>query len=98
MTDKKPKLIPWSRLVDEHKAAHTMSEEHAAAIWERIREAHPLVDYIVFGKPLHETLPIVVQQEWLAIAADNEAFRLAPAQRLWQVGRKLLRRVFRGIR
>lgn len=86
------------RIVEEYKAKHSSTDKENEASWQRFRAAHPEADYWVPGKPLHETMPVVVQQAWLSIPADNQAFRLAPAQRLWQVGRKLLRRVFRGIR
>ena len=98
MTEEKPKPIPWARLVDQHNSKYGSTDVEALASWDRFCEAHPEVKYVVPGKPLHETMPVVLQRWWLKLPAHNEAFRLAPAQRLWQVGRKLLRRVFRGIR
>lgn len=84
--------IPWEKLVADHIDRTRMSEEQAVAIWDKIRESHPLVDYIVLGKPIHETLPHVMGHLQRMEKSHNAAFRLAPMQRLWQLGRKIARR------
>lgn len=100
MTDEKPKPIPWARLVDQHNSKYGSTEEESLASWDRFCEAHPEVKYVVPGKPLHETMPVVCsgRENGRGEVSHNYRTKLAPAQRLWQVGRKVLRRVFRGIR